>query len=42
MYLKKIKKYYAGGKIVSEIAKQWKEAYKKGSAMMNELVKDGF
>lgn len=28
--LKKIKEYYAGGKIVSEIAKQWKEAYKKG------------
>ena len=42
LYLKKIKEYDGGEKIVSEIVKQWKEAYKKRSAMMNELVKAGF
>ena len=41
-YLKKITKYPNGKKITQDIAKSWREDYKRRPAMMDELRKAGF
>lgn len=41
-YLKKIKKYPDGDAVASEISKEWKEKYRRRSAMLDELRRAKF
>ena len=41
-YLKKIKRYPNGTQISANIAKEWRTAYSRRRAMMDELTKGGF